>query len=72
MDVIISAWFKINSKRIVDFRLWAINILQNWYVLDKEKLKNGTFLNENYFNELLQDKLFESNFDKFMIDMKNI
>ena len=72
MDVIISAWFKINSKRTVDFRLWAINILKNGYVLDKEKLKNGTFLNENYFNELLQDKLFESNFDKFMIDMKNI
>ena len=39
--------------------MWAINILKQYsvkgYVLDKERLKNGTFLNENYFEELLQE-----------------
>ena len=49
--------FKVNSKRAIEFRLWAINVLKQYsvqgYVLDKERLKNGTFLNENYFDELL-------------------
>lgn len=35
----------------MDFRLWAINM----YVSDKEQLKNGSFLDENYFDELLQE-----------------
>lgn len=59
LDVIIAVGFKVNSKRAIDFRLWAINILKQYsvkgYVLDKERLKNGTFLNENYFDELLQE-----------------
>ena len=58
LDVIIAVGFKVNSKRAIDFRLWIINILKQYfvkgYVLDKERLKNGTFLNENYFDELLQ------------------
>ena len=45
LDAIISVGFKINSKRAVEFRLWAINILKQYsvkgYVLDKERLKNG-------------------------------
>ena len=48
----------VNSQRAIDFRLWAINVLKqysvNGYVLDKEQLKNGSFLDENYFDELLQ------------------
>ena len=62
LDAIISVGFKINSKRAIEFRLWAINILKQYsvkgYVLDKERLKNGTFLNENYF-------------DKFLIEIEN-
>ena len=50
LDAIISVGFKVNSKRAIEFRLWAINILKQYsvkgYVLDKERLKNGTFLNE--------------------------
>ena len=49
----------VNSQRAIDFRLWAINVLKqysvNGYVLDKEQLKNGSFLDENYFDELLQE-----------------
>ena len=59
LDAIIAVGFKINSQRAIEFRLWAINILKQYsikgYVLDKERLKNGTFLNENYFEELLHE-----------------
>lgn len=59
LDAIIAVGFKINSKRAIEFRLWAINILKQYsvkgYVLDKERLKNGAFLNQNYFDELLQE-----------------
>lgn len=57
LDAIIAVGFKINSKRAIEFRLWAINILKQYsikgYILDKERLKNGTFLNENYFDDLI-------------------
>ena len=59
LDVIIAVGFKGNSQRAIDFRLWAINVLKQYsikgYVLDKERLKNGAFLDENYFDELLQE-----------------
>jgi len=61
LDVIIAVGFKVNSQRAIDFRLWAINVLKQYsvkgYVLDKERLKNGSFLDENYFDELLQGKI---------------
>lgn len=61
LDAIIAVGFKVNSKIAIEFRLWAINVLKQYsikdYVLDKERLKSGTFLNENYFNELLQELL---------------
>ena len=77
LDVIIAVGFKVNSKRAIDFRLWAINILKQYsvkgYVLDKERLKNGTFLNENYFNELLQEireiRISERNFYQKITDI---
>lgn len=77
LDAIISVGFKINSKRAIEFRLWAINILKQYsvkgYVLDKERLKNGTFLNENYFDELLQEireiRISERNFYQKITDI---
>ena len=77
LDVIIAVGFKINSQRAIDFRLWAINILKQYsvkgYVLDKERLKNGTFFNENYFDELLQEireiRISERNFYQKITDI---
>ena len=77
LDAIISVGFKVNSKRAIEFRLWAINILKQYsvkgYVLDKERLKNGTFLNENYFNELLEEireiRVSERNFYQKITDI---
>jgi len=57
LTAIIAIGFKVNSKRAIEFRKWANNVLHNFsikgYVLDKERLKNGTYLNEAYFDELL-------------------
>lgn len=77
LDAIISVGFKVNSKRAIEFRLWAINILKQYsvkgYVLDKERLKNGTFLNQNYFDELLQEireiRISERNFYQKITDI---
>lgn len=77
LDVIIAVGFKVNSQRAIDFRLWAINILKQYsvkgYVLDRERLKNGTFLDENYFDELLQEireiRISERNFYQKITDI---
>ncbi|MBR1377487.1 MAG: virulence RhuM family protein [Bacilli bacterium] len=77
LDVIIAVGFKVNSKRAIDFRLWAINILKQYsvkgYVLDKERLKNGAFLDANYFDELLQEireiRISERNFYQKITDI---
>ncbi len=59
LDAIISVGYRINSQRATQFRQWATSVLKNYaikgWVLDKERLKNGTFLNKNYFDELLAD-----------------
>ena len=77
LDAIIAVGFRINSKRAIDFRLWAINILKQYsikgYVLDKERLKNGVFLDENYYDELLQEireiRISERNFYQKITDI---
>lgn len=59
LDAIISVGYRVNSKRATQFRQWATNVLRNYaikgWVLDKERLKNGAYLNENYFDELLAE-----------------
>ncbi len=59
LDAIISVGYRVNSLRATQFRQWATGVLRNFtirgYVLDKERLKNGTFLNEEYFDHLLDE-----------------
>ena len=59
LDAIISIGYRVNSKRATQFRQWATNVLRNYaikgWVLDKDRLKNGAYLNENYFDELLAE-----------------
>lgn len=77
LDVIIAVGFKVNSQRAIDFRLWAINVLKQYsvkgYLLDKGRLKNGSFLDENYFDELLQEireiRISERNFYQKITDI---
>ncbi|MCK5282480.1 MAG: virulence RhuM family protein [Nanoarchaeota archaeon] len=70
LDVIISVGYRVNSKRATQFRIWATNVIKQFalkgYVIDKKRLENGSFLNENYFDELLAEireiRLSERNF----------
>ena len=59
LDAIISVGYRVNSLRATQFRQWATGVLRNFairgYVLDKERLKNGSFLNEEYFEHLLEE-----------------
>jgi hypothetical protein len=59
LDAIIGVGFRVNSKRAIEFRQWATIILRDFavrgYVLDKERLKNGQFLGNDYFDHLVAD-----------------
>ena len=59
LDAIISVGYRVNSKRATQFRQWATHILREFaikgYVLDKERLENGAFLGEDYFERLLEE-----------------
>jgi hypothetical protein len=57
LDAIIAVGFRVNSARAIQFRQWATGVLRDYairgYVLDKERLKNGAFLNPAYYENLL-------------------
>ena len=59
LDVIISVGYRVNSGRATQFRQWATSVLRDFairgYVLDKERLKNGSFLSKTYFDNLLAE-----------------
>lgn len=59
LDAIIAIGYRVNSKRATQFRQWATEVLKEFaikgYVLDKERLENGSFLNKKYFDELLAE-----------------
>ncbi|MBN1916212.1 virulence RhuM family protein [Candidatus Dojkabacteria bacterium] len=57
LEAVIAIGFKVNSERAVEFRRWANGVLKNFaikgYVLDSERLKNGAYLNKQYYEDLL-------------------
>ena len=59
LKAIIAIGYKVNSKKAIEFRQWATRVLEEFaikgYVLDKERLKNGSFLNEDYFKDLIEE-----------------
>lgn len=59
LEAIIAIGFRVNSTRAIQFRQWATSVLQDFairgYVLDKERLKNGSFFNKAYFDNLLEE-----------------
>ena len=59
LDAIISVGYRVNSKRATQFRQWATRVLREFaikgYVLDKQRLENGAFLGEDYFERLLEE-----------------
>lgn len=59
LDVIISVGYRVNSQRATQFRQWATSVLRDFairgYVLDNERLKNGAYLSQTYFDDLLAE-----------------
>lgn len=59
LDAVIAVGYRVNSKRATQFRKWATQILREFaikgYVLDKERMKQGAFLGEDYWERLLED-----------------
>jgi len=59
LEAVIAVGFRANSDRAIQFRQWATTVIKDFsirgYVLDKERLKNGAFLNEEYFDHLLEE-----------------
>ncbi len=77
LDAIISVGYRVNSKKATQFRIWATRILKEFaikgYVLDKKRLENGSFLDTDYFQDLLEEireiRLSERNFYQKITDI---
>lgn len=59
LDAIISVGYRVNSIRATQFRRWATQVLsqytQKGYVIDRKRMENGAFLDEDYFEDLLEE-----------------
>ncbi len=77
LDAIIAVGYRVNSLRATQFRQWATQVLREFaikgFVLDKKRLENGSYLNQNYFDELLAEireiRLSERNFYQKITDI---
>jgi hypothetical protein len=58
LQMIIAVGFKVNSEKAVQFRKWVNQIATTYtikgWVMDEERLKEGTFLSDKYFDEQLE------------------
>ena len=59
LDAVISVGYRVNSIRATQFRRWATQVLKQFairgYVIDKNRMENGTALGEDYFERLLEE-----------------
>ena len=58
LQMIIAVGFKVDSERAIQFRKWVNQIAKDYtikgWVMDDERLKQGTFLTDKYFEEQLE------------------
>jgi hypothetical protein len=58
LDAIIAVGYRVNSYEATQFRMWATKTLKEFmikgFVMDDERLKNGTHFGKDYFDELLE------------------
>ena len=58
LQMIIAVGFKVNSERAVQFRKWVNQIAKDYtikgWAIDSERLKRGTYLTDQYYDELLE------------------
>lgn len=59
LDAIISVGYRVNSVRATQFRQWCTAVLRQFairgYVIDRKRMENGAFLDEDYFEHLLEE-----------------
>ena len=59
LDAIIAVGYRVNSKRATAFRQWATAVLRDFalrgYILDRKRMENGAFFDEDYFERLLEE-----------------
>ncbi len=59
LDAIIAVGYRVNSKRATAFRQWATDVLRDFtlrgYVMDRKRMENGVFLDDDYFERLLEE-----------------
>lgn len=59
LDAIISVGYRVNSIRATQFRQWCTYVIRQFslrgYILDKKRMENGAFINEDYFEHLLSE-----------------
>ena len=59
LDAVISVGYRVNSDRAIQFRRWATHILKEFskkgYIIDKKRMKNGAFFDEDYYESLLAE-----------------
>ena len=77
LDAIISVGYRVNSTKATQFRQWCTFILRQFairgYVIDKKRMENGSFINVDYFEQLLEEireiRLSERNFYQKLTDI---
>lgn len=59
LDAVISVGYRVNTDRAIQFRRWATNVLKEFskkgYIIDKKRMENGVFFDEDYFESLLAE-----------------
>lgn len=57
LDAIIAVGYRVNSRQATQFRIWATGVLREFlikgFVLDDQRLKQGSRFGKDYFDELL-------------------
>ena len=78
LDAIISVGYRINSVRVTQFRQWCVAVIRQFairgYVIDKKRMENGTFIDQDYFEHLLAEireiRLSERRFYQKLTDIQ--
>lgn len=59
LDMIIAVGYRVNSRKATEFRQWATVTLRDFtlrgYLIDKKRMENGMFLDDDYFERLLEE-----------------
>ena len=77
LDTIISVGYRVNSIRATQFRQWCTYVIRQFairgYIIDKKRMENGSFINVDYFEQLLEEireiRMSERNFYQKLTDI---